>query len=122
MVSLLLRVMLLPVMLLRVIVDSFLTRISILVPGSGTAYHTRILDPPESGGCPLLPLAERVDDPHPVHLPGVLHVFRKQNAAAGLLRGAKNQGIPKRQPMKPVKVDGGKNVRDLRGGHIELRQ
>src|SRR5216684_959136 len=27
--------------------DLFFTRISILVPGSGTAYHTRILDPPK---------------------------------------------------------------------------
>src|SRR6266478_4163410 len=34
-------------LLLRFMADPFLTRISIFVPGSGTAYQTRILDPPK---------------------------------------------------------------------------
>src|SRR6266852_2748406 len=34
-------------LLLRFMADPFLTRISILAPESGTAYHTPILDPPK---------------------------------------------------------------------------
>jgi hypothetical protein len=44
--------------------DPFLNRISILVPGSGKAYHTPILDPPKRSflsGTLLLPLRAGVD-------------------------------------------------------------
>jgi hypothetical protein len=46
-------------LLLHFMADPFFTRISILVPGSGAAYHTRILESPKRSffsRTPLLPL------------------------------------------------------------------
>ncbi len=54
------------------------------------------------------------------HLSPVLEIFRKKNAATCLLGRAHDQGIPEREAMQPVEIDGGEDVRQLGRDHVEL--
>ncbi len=65
-------------------------------------------------------LQKRIYDLNPIHLPGILQIFREKDAAASLHSRTKDQSIPKRKPVKAVQVDSSQNIRDFRSGNIEL--
>ena len=67
-------------------------------------------------------LDKRVDDADRVDVSRILHIFRKKNGASGLLGCANDEGVPKGQPVKPVQINGGKDVRNFGGSDIELGQ
>lgn len=52
----------------------------------------------------------------------MLHIFGKKYGAAGLFRGADDEGVPKGKVVEAVQVDGGENVGNIGRGHVELGQ
>jgi len=67
-------------------------------------------------------LSEWVDDLQAIEVAGVLHVFGKEDGAAGLFGGADDERVPEGKVVKAVQVDGGENVRDFGSGDVELSQ
>lgn len=59
---------------------------------------------------------------NPVDLSRFLHILREYDATAGLFSGSHDQSIPERKSVKPVKIDGGQNVADVRRGNVEFGQ
>jgi hypothetical protein len=53
------------------------------------------------------PSSERINNPHAINLAAILHIFREQYGATGLLGGADDQSIPEGKAVKSMQVDCG---------------
>src|SRR5208337_5567711 len=66
-------------------------------------------------------LEEWIDDLYAVEFLAELHIFRQQDAAAGLPGHAEDEGIPIREAVQAMDVDGCEDVADRRLGDVEAR-
>lgn len=67
-------------------------------------------------------LEEWVDDSDAVNDLAVLHIFSEQDLATGLAGCTDDNGIPIRESMIPMKIDGGEYIGHEGGDHIKLRE
>jgi hypothetical protein len=67
-------------------------------------------------------LVERISYPKTFDPPLILKILGKQHRAACLGRRSQNQGVPEGKPVEPVEINCGDNIRDIRGGHVKLRE